>query len=147
MVAWVAGATTERGEYELDEEADDPEDPPRPNTFLARTVAEATAEEGDRGMWDSHTPLVVLLQMLEVTVVVTVEVEVVEVVTVVREEEMVTVVREEEVVGWHSQRSNFFGMQPKILVMVPHCGTTKGRSLDLAVKQEVHQWIPIAMTL
>ncbi|MQL92661.1 hypothetical protein Taro_025290 [Colocasia esculenta] len=50
MVAWVARATTERGEYELDEEADDPEDPPRPNTFLARAVAEATAEEeGDRG--------------------------------------------------------------------------------------------------
>ncbi|MQL68584.1 hypothetical protein Taro_000813 [Colocasia esculenta] len=40
----------ERGEYELDEEADDPEDPPRPNTFLARAVAEATVEdEGDRG--------------------------------------------------------------------------------------------------
>ncbi|MQL70270.1 hypothetical protein Taro_002574 [Colocasia esculenta] len=40
----------ERGEYELDEEADDPEDPPRPNTFLARAVVEATAEEeGDRG--------------------------------------------------------------------------------------------------
>ncbi|MQM00508.1 hypothetical protein Taro_033244 [Colocasia esculenta] len=50
MVAWVARATTERGEYELDEEADDPEDPPRPNTFLARAVAEATVEEeGDRG--------------------------------------------------------------------------------------------------
>ncbi|MQL83160.1 hypothetical protein Taro_015653 [Colocasia esculenta] len=50
MVAWVARATTERGEYELDEEADDSEDPPRPNTFLARAVAEATAEEeGDRG--------------------------------------------------------------------------------------------------
>ncbi|MQL84440.1 hypothetical protein Taro_016948 [Colocasia esculenta] len=50
MVAWVARATTERGEYELDEEADDPEDPPRPNTFLARAVAEATTEEeGDRG--------------------------------------------------------------------------------------------------
>ncbi|MQL89618.1 hypothetical protein Taro_022190 [Colocasia esculenta] len=50
MVAWVARATKERGEYELDEEADDPEDPPRPNTFLARAVAEATAEEeGDRG--------------------------------------------------------------------------------------------------
>ncbi|MQL72140.1 hypothetical protein Taro_004456 [Colocasia esculenta] len=50
MVAWVTRATTERGEYELDEEADDPEDPPRPNTFLARAVAEATAEEeGDRG--------------------------------------------------------------------------------------------------
>ncbi|MQL98249.1 hypothetical protein Taro_030960 [Colocasia esculenta] len=40
----------ERWEYELDEEADDPEDPPRPNTFLARAVAEAIAEEeGDRG--------------------------------------------------------------------------------------------------
>ncbi|MQM22525.1 hypothetical protein Taro_055578 [Colocasia esculenta] len=40
----------ERGEYELDEETDDPEDPPRPNTFLARAVAEAIAEEeGDRG--------------------------------------------------------------------------------------------------
>ncbi|MQM07694.1 hypothetical protein Taro_040536, partial [Colocasia esculenta] len=40
----------EWGEYELDEEADDPEDPPRPNTFLVRTVAEATTEEeGDRG--------------------------------------------------------------------------------------------------
>ncbi|MQM00232.1 hypothetical protein Taro_032968 [Colocasia esculenta] len=50
MVAWVARATTERGEYELDEEADDPEDPPRLNTFLARAVAEATVEEeGDRG--------------------------------------------------------------------------------------------------
>ncbi|MQM00533.1 hypothetical protein Taro_033265 [Colocasia esculenta] len=49
MVAWVARATTERGEYELDEEADDPEDPPHSNTFLARAVAEATAEEeGDR---------------------------------------------------------------------------------------------------
>ncbi|MQM12915.1 hypothetical protein Taro_045838, partial [Colocasia esculenta] len=37
-------------DYELDEEADDPEDPPRPNTFLARAVAEATTEEeGDRG--------------------------------------------------------------------------------------------------
>ncbi|MQL78663.1 hypothetical protein Taro_011089 [Colocasia esculenta] len=46
----VARATTERGEYELDEEADDPEDPPRPNTFLIRAVAEATTEEeGDRG--------------------------------------------------------------------------------------------------
>ncbi|MQL95293.1 hypothetical protein Taro_027960 [Colocasia esculenta] len=60
---------------------------------------------------------VVLLQMLEVAVVVTVEVEGV---TVVREEEMVTVVREEEVVGWHSQRSNFFGVQHKILVIVLH---------------------------
>ncbi|MQM00728.1 hypothetical protein Taro_033467 [Colocasia esculenta] len=50
MVAWVERAITERGEYELDEEADDPEDPPRPNTFLARAVAEAIAEEeGDRG--------------------------------------------------------------------------------------------------
>ncbi|MQL92660.1 hypothetical protein Taro_025289 [Colocasia esculenta] len=50
IVVWVARATTERGEYELDEEADDPEDPPRPNTFLARAVAEAiTEEEGDRG--------------------------------------------------------------------------------------------------
>ncbi|MQL72983.1 hypothetical protein Taro_005314 [Colocasia esculenta] len=40
----------EWGEYELDEEADDSEDPPRPNTFLARAVAEATTEEeGDRG--------------------------------------------------------------------------------------------------
>ncbi|MQL72982.1 hypothetical protein Taro_005315 [Colocasia esculenta] len=87
---------------------------------------------------------VVLLQMLEVTVVETVEVEVV---TVVREEEMVTVVREEEVVGWHSQRSNFIGVQHKIVVIVPQCGTIEGRSLDLAVKQEVHQWIPIAMTL
>ncbi|MQL97847.1 hypothetical protein Taro_030541 [Colocasia esculenta] len=46
----VEGATAERGEYELDEEADDLEDPSRPNTFLARAVAEATAEEeGDRG--------------------------------------------------------------------------------------------------
>ncbi|MQL86033.1 hypothetical protein Taro_018550 [Colocasia esculenta] len=50
MVSWVARATIERGEYELDEEADDPDDPPRPNTFLARAVAEATIEEeGDRG--------------------------------------------------------------------------------------------------
>ncbi|MQL93657.1 hypothetical protein Taro_026311 [Colocasia esculenta] len=45
MVSWVARATTERGEYELDEEADDPDDPPRLNTFQARAVAEATAEE------------------------------------------------------------------------------------------------------
>ncbi|MQM12504.1 hypothetical protein Taro_045423 [Colocasia esculenta] len=50
MVAWVARATTERREYELDEEGDDPKDPPHPNTFLARAVAEATSEEeGDRG--------------------------------------------------------------------------------------------------
>ncbi|MQL68408.1 hypothetical protein Taro_000691 [Colocasia esculenta] len=239
MVAWVARATTERGEYELDEEADDPEHPSRPNTFLARAVAEATAEEeGDRGNVgqpyspryemdpeaevdllgdielehvertiggghdDDHhferlmeglpriqsrrrgsstqdappsqstraptssqltkgkqiaqesrrkktgaietrptkgvvireppPPPVVLLQMLEVTVVVTMEVEM-EVVTVVREEEMVTMVREEEVVGWHSHRSNFFGVQPKILVMVPQYGTIEDRSLDLAV--------------
>ncbi|MQL80879.1 hypothetical protein Taro_013346 [Colocasia esculenta] len=48
MVAWVARATTERGEYELDEEADDPEDPPRPNTFLARAI-EAAEEEGQHG--------------------------------------------------------------------------------------------------
>ncbi|MQM07207.1 hypothetical protein Taro_040046, partial [Colocasia esculenta] len=41
-------ATKEREEYELDEEADDPEDPPRPNTFLARAV-EATEEEGGDG--------------------------------------------------------------------------------------------------
>ncbi|MQL84676.1 hypothetical protein Taro_017182 [Colocasia esculenta] len=38
------------GEYELDEEADDPEDLPRPNTFLAWAVAEATIEEeGNHG--------------------------------------------------------------------------------------------------
>ncbi|MQM15675.1 hypothetical protein Taro_048625 [Colocasia esculenta] len=49
MVAWVARATTERGEYELDEEADDPEDPPRPNTFLARAVEAAEEEEGGDG--------------------------------------------------------------------------------------------------
>ncbi|MQL70605.1 hypothetical protein Taro_002920 [Colocasia esculenta] len=48
MVAWVARATTERGEYELDEEADDPENPPRPNTFLARAI-EAAEEEGEHG--------------------------------------------------------------------------------------------------
>ncbi|MQL99993.1 hypothetical protein Taro_032710 [Colocasia esculenta] len=48
MVAWVARATTERGEYKLDEEADDPEDPSRPNTFLARVV-EAIEEEGEHG--------------------------------------------------------------------------------------------------
>ncbi|MQL99451.1 hypothetical protein Taro_032175, partial [Colocasia esculenta] len=270
MVAWVARATTERGEYELDEEADDPEDPPRPNTFLARAVAEATAEEeGDRGnvgqpyspryemdleaevdiladiqvehvtrtagrgggndddddfdrlmeslprtqsrrrglstqdappsqstraptssqlakgkqiatesrrkktgatesrpskgvvirepppspaqkkrrvgflVGDPRKARKVVLQMLVVTVVVTMEVEVV---TVVRVEEEVRVVREEEV-AWHSQRSNFMGVQHKIVVMVPQCGTIEGRSLDLAVKQEVHQWILIAMTL
>ncbi|MQL83123.1 hypothetical protein Taro_015613, partial [Colocasia esculenta] len=40
----------ERREYELDEEADDPEDLPRPNTFLVRAVAEVTTEEeGDHG--------------------------------------------------------------------------------------------------
>ncbi|MQL92829.1 hypothetical protein Taro_025460 [Colocasia esculenta] len=48
MVALVARATTERREYELDEEADDPEDPPRPNTFLARAI-EAAEEEGQHG--------------------------------------------------------------------------------------------------
>ncbi|MQL73217.1 hypothetical protein Taro_005570 [Colocasia esculenta] len=48
MVAWVARATTERVEYELDEEVDDSEDPPRPNTFLARAV-EAAKEEGEYG--------------------------------------------------------------------------------------------------
>ncbi|MQM06298.1 hypothetical protein Taro_039119 [Colocasia esculenta] len=48
MVAWVARATTERGEYELDEETDDHEDPPRPNTFSARVV-EAAEEEGEHG--------------------------------------------------------------------------------------------------
>ncbi|MQL90686.1 hypothetical protein Taro_023278 [Colocasia esculenta] len=282
MVAWVARATIERGEYELDEEADDPEDPPHPNTFLERAVEEATAEdEGDRGNvgqpysphyemdpeaevdllgdielelverrggghghdddddferlmeglprtqsrrrgsstqdappsqsirpptssqlakgkqiaqesrrkktgaiesrpskgvvirepppapaqkkksrfsgWgskkgkkgativedpldiaDAETldPNVVLLQMLEVTVVVTMEVEVV---TVVREKEIVTVVREEEEVEWHSQRSNFIGVQHKIVVMMPHYSTIEGRSLHLAVKQEMAQ--------
>ncbi|MQL95882.1 hypothetical protein Taro_028548 [Colocasia esculenta] len=49
MVAWVARATTERGEYELDEEADDLEDPPRPNTFLARAIETAEEEEGGDG--------------------------------------------------------------------------------------------------
>ncbi|MQM03991.1 hypothetical protein Taro_036787 [Colocasia esculenta] len=50
MVARVAQATTERGEYELEEEADDLEDPPRPNTFPTRAIAETTAEEeGERG--------------------------------------------------------------------------------------------------
>ncbi|MQM05919.1 hypothetical protein Taro_038734, partial [Colocasia esculenta] len=39
----------ERGEYELDEEADDPKDPPRPNTFLARAVEAAEEEEGEHG--------------------------------------------------------------------------------------------------
>ncbi|MQL98371.1 hypothetical protein Taro_031074 [Colocasia esculenta] len=146
IVTWVARATTERGEYELDEEADDPEDPPSPNTFLARAIAEATAEEeGDRGnVGQPYSPQfqadpeaeVVLLQMLEVAVVVIVEVEVV---TVVREEEMLIVLREEEVVGWHSQRSNFFGVQHKILVMVLHCSTIEGRSLVVAVMQEVLQ--------
>ncbi|MQM01199.1 hypothetical protein Taro_033953 [Colocasia esculenta] len=47
MVAWVARATTEQGEYELDEEADDPDDPPRPNIFLARVVEAAKEEEGE----------------------------------------------------------------------------------------------------
>ncbi|MQL95302.1 hypothetical protein Taro_027968 [Colocasia esculenta] len=45
----IDGATTERGEYELDEEADDPEDPPCPNTFLARAVEAAEEEEGGDG--------------------------------------------------------------------------------------------------
>ncbi|MQM06914.1 hypothetical protein Taro_039744 [Colocasia esculenta] len=49
MVAWVARVTTERGEYELDEEADDLEDPPRPNTFLARVVEATEEEEGEHG--------------------------------------------------------------------------------------------------
>ncbi|MQL84579.1 hypothetical protein Taro_017079 [Colocasia esculenta] len=43
------GATTEREEYELDEEADDPDDPPRLNTFLARDVEAAEEEEGEHG--------------------------------------------------------------------------------------------------
>ncbi|MQL82316.1 hypothetical protein Taro_014791, partial [Colocasia esculenta] len=50
MVAWVARATTERGEYKLDEEAGDPEDPPRPNTFLTRAIE--AAEEEERGDGD-----------------------------------------------------------------------------------------------
>ncbi|MQM11060.1 hypothetical protein Taro_043962 [Colocasia esculenta] len=49
MVAWVARATTKRGEYESDEEADDPKDLPRPNTFLARTVEAAEEEGGEHG--------------------------------------------------------------------------------------------------
>ncbi|MQL86917.1 hypothetical protein Taro_019457 [Colocasia esculenta] len=49
----VARATTERGEYELDVEVDDHEDPPRPNTFLARVVAEATTEEEGARMAES----------------------------------------------------------------------------------------------
>ncbi|MQL98483.1 hypothetical protein Taro_031197, partial [Colocasia esculenta] len=58
MVAWVTRATTERGEYELDEKADDLEDPPRPNTFLARAVVEAIVEEeGDHGdVGQSYSP-------------------------------------------------------------------------------------------
>ncbi|MQL99183.1 hypothetical protein Taro_031906 [Colocasia esculenta] len=86
----------------------------------------------------------VVLQMLVVTVVVTV-VRAEEEVRVVREEE-VRVVREEEV-AWHSQRSNFFGVQHKIAVMVPHFGTIEGKGFHLAVKEEVNQWIPIVMTL
>ncbi|MQL92438.1 hypothetical protein Taro_025064 [Colocasia esculenta] len=52
MVALVARATTEQGKYKLDEEPDDPKDPPRPNTLLARAVkatAAAAKEDGDRG--------------------------------------------------------------------------------------------------
>ncbi|MQL71935.1 hypothetical protein Taro_004261 [Colocasia esculenta] len=49
MVAWVARATTERGEYELDKEENDTEDPHRPNTFLARAVEAAEEEEGEHG--------------------------------------------------------------------------------------------------
>ncbi|MQM05939.1 hypothetical protein Taro_038757 [Colocasia esculenta] len=45
----IDGATTERGEYELDEEANDPEDPPRPNTFLARAIEAVEEEEGGDG--------------------------------------------------------------------------------------------------
>ncbi|MQL89143.1 hypothetical protein Taro_021717 [Colocasia esculenta] len=48
MIVWVARATIERGEYKLDEEADDPKDLPRPNTFLARAVAEAAIVEEER---------------------------------------------------------------------------------------------------
>ncbi|MQL91984.1 hypothetical protein Taro_024605 [Colocasia esculenta] len=91
----------------------------------------------------------VVLQMLVVTVVVTVEVEVV---MVVRAEEEVRVVREEEVrvvreeeVACQSQRSNFFGVQHKIAVMVPHFGTIEGKGFHLAVKEE---WcINISMTI
>ncbi|MQM07838.1 hypothetical protein Taro_040685 [Colocasia esculenta] len=39
----------ERGDYELDEEADDSEDPPRPNTFLARAIEAVEEEEGGDG--------------------------------------------------------------------------------------------------
>ncbi|MQM04682.1 hypothetical protein Taro_037485 [Colocasia esculenta] len=42
-------AIAERGEYELDEEANDLEDPPRPNTFLARVVEAAEEEEEEHG--------------------------------------------------------------------------------------------------
>ncbi|MQL89997.1 hypothetical protein Taro_022581 [Colocasia esculenta] len=56
MVAWVAQATTERGEYKLDEEADDPEDPPRPNTFLARAIEAAEEEGGDGDVGGGRQP-------------------------------------------------------------------------------------------
>ncbi|MQM01956.1 hypothetical protein Taro_034717 [Colocasia esculenta] len=38
MVSWVSRSTTEREEMELDEEADDPDDPPRPNIFLVSII-------------------------------------------------------------------------------------------------------------
>ena len=40
IVSWISKTTVERGEYELDEESPDPEDPPRPNTFLASVAKE-----------------------------------------------------------------------------------------------------------
>ncbi|MQL82444.1 hypothetical protein Taro_014927, partial [Colocasia esculenta] len=49
MVAWVARATTERGEYKLDEEIDDPEDSFRLNTFLARAIEAEEEEQGEHG--------------------------------------------------------------------------------------------------
>ncbi|MQL92036.1 hypothetical protein Taro_024655 [Colocasia esculenta] len=40
---------TKRGDYELDEEADDPKDPPRPNTFLARAIEAEEEKKGEHG--------------------------------------------------------------------------------------------------
>ncbi|MQL93656.1 hypothetical protein Taro_026310 [Colocasia esculenta] len=112
----------ERREYELDEEVDDPEDPPRLNTFLARAVAKATTEEeGDRGdVGQPYSPQFQADPEAEVDLLGDIELERVErTIDVdgrppphtifegstliiqkerVREEEMVTLVREEEMV-------------------------------------------------
>ncbi|MQM04650.1 hypothetical protein Taro_037452 [Colocasia esculenta] len=64
MVSWVSRSTTERGEMELDEEADDPDDPPRPNTFLVSAIKRMQAGGDARVAEDTPVGVVKSLQAL-----------------------------------------------------------------------------------